>query len=330
MKRSVMMLVASALVCGAVFGEASAVAGSGAHGGGGFVCAVREGGEKAYLLDLWEAENIPLYVDAGQQEGRTLHIRRSDAPVEAQIREAFDKLKRIDRTLYDQVKEAYRIIRSKPPRYVGPDVKILPPSDARTQFGKEGCELQGIALYDDEHEVLTRKQIPMDPTEEAALYVHEAVYKAMRRYVFSRDSIKARHLTAYLFAEEEFAGPSADVPADALLCQNRVNIGDETLYRDHLVRISLYVFKVGEKTRYQFIAMNSLRTWTKTYFDLENVNSPFIYRTAISEYDSPAEVMVSGFGPSRRFSPGIHIRDGDSSGYRGEDSLECKKLNSTK
>jgi hypothetical protein len=237
--------------------------GTESHGGGGFVCKDAAGKISVELLDLWEAQHLPLRDDA-QDPGRKLTIPHSDDATEEQIGRAFAKLARIDSVLHGQVTAAYK-------HYMGghlqpiadPDVELARPSDVNQDHGKRGCELKGVASYDDDADILSIDPVleqAMSRTDRAALYVHEAVYKAFRTQGRVSNSILARQLTAYLFAREEFPNPKADVPRGAYYCE-----GGQTA--SGMPANAFYYYPAGNGTRFQFVALAGLRTWIKTSGD---------------------------------------------------------------
>ncbi|MGE3975095.1 MAG: hypothetical protein AB7F59_11275 [Bdellovibrionales bacterium] len=137
------------------------------NGGGGFVCPNSVDNE---LLDLWEAKNL-----------LKLNIVRSEAAVDEQVASLLSRLKRIDNILGELTeKELTRL----PWVDIEPEVEISFPKDANSAFQKPGCRPIGFALYVDETNTLHKdalKIASLPLTDQAALILHEALYKAVRR-----------------------------------------------------------------------------------------------------------------------------------------------------
>jgi hypothetical protein len=164
------------------------------------------------LLDLWEAREII---------GWTIPV--SVDPVDTQIAAALLKLQPIDDGFYQQLVSEVAAIRAGA-KYLPAAVTIKPPSDALNQYGKTGCTLEGMMLYDG---VFNRLMIDsdifshlLDNTNIAAAWVHEAIYKVFRDLSGHVDSRQARKLTACLFASDDCLAIStgAQVPPNSYRC----------------------------------------------------------------------------------------------------------------
>lgn len=251
------------------------------NGGGAVVCrsAQREI-LHTELLDLWEGEHVPLRVSPDVKT--ILTISRTEDPVATQVARAFQKLSRIDPVLHSQVQDAYRTVFAKTVEALPEGSEFASPQDALPLVLKSGCNLEKVAHYDDSFEVLTiNHRIPLSKTDEAAMQVHEAIYKAFREYAHLTDSVKARHLTAYLFATEEFPGPKVGVPNHALFCSD----DDE--------QTSFFLYSAGSRIRLQFTSLAGVRTWTQTYVDARLdgwAGSKNVLDWTTQSYDSPTLV----------------------------------------
>jgi hypothetical protein len=181
------------------------------HGGGAIVCRNSQKQiESAELLDLWEAnvthENISYSQDS----------------VDSQMDSALERLSAMTPYFAHKVKERL----SKLPKlisYLPEGMAIAPPKDAEEQFLKEGCALEGVAKYTsspDDHDTLyinPRITAKMSPTDQAALYLHEAIYKVLRDESYDEDSIRTRRAVRMIFGK----APIPSIPKeDHLLCED--------------------------------------------------------------------------------------------------------------
>ena len=161
----------------ALFGSiglmASSVAfggGDSSSGGGAMVCRDAQGNVKsAELLDLWE-------VQLGSDHAV---VSRSDKEVHEQIADALLKIKSSfgDYTS-KQIEDRVAYVQARV-RHVPPKIKISAPQDAMNDFFQEGCALEGVAKFSDKQDTLwIDNQIfeALPKTDQAALWIHEAVY----------------------------------------------------------------------------------------------------------------------------------------------------------
>jgi hypothetical protein len=162
------------------------------NGGGAFVC---QDPSESEFLDLYEAR------EAGYK------IIPSTDSVDDQIKAALSKLaaarfKKIF-DLYEQVRAANII---PPPK----GQELAWPSDALNTYAKESCPGKGIMLYHDsvnkhlpdtiEQDTPTLNSLPA--TQQAAAWVHETVYKYMRKHYGNTDSVKSQIWTGFAFSNE--------------------------------------------------------------------------------------------------------------------------------
>lgn len=186
-----------------MIGSAWSQAGAGStvgNGGGSLVCNTGE----VFLYDLYEA-TIP-----GEMSEKGLNIVRSTKPVEAQIEEAFERVYGIVPSLAELFFISYvelkKVVRDIPAGY-----SLVVPTDVNNDFIKSGCEVKGVARYNSEKNVLFIDRVlmaKMSPTDQAALWIHEAVYKTLRKTQKAQDSRSTRKIVGYLFSDT----PATQVP----------------------------------------------------------------------------------------------------------------------
>jgi len=191
-------------------------------GGGAFICPDKSQSE---FLDLFEAQIPGLLTDSG------LTIPSSDAPVDDQIKAAFDKLIP-GSALYQVVMATYDKVKAAPVKVLPPHTGIAWPSDAHNEYQEEGCAPLGIIkfhdAYTDESGVQHKDWIAEDRTnllampnqQQAAAMVHETIYKFLRENYGDSDSVRARAIVGHLFANETQPELTA-----ALLKIARLNVG---------------------------------------------------------------------------------------------------------
>lgn len=173
------------------------------HGGGAYIC---ENPAESELLDLFEASlKKPL--------GLGLTIKRTSEKVELQIANA---LKRIDVL----VPHLSQLIRKKLKLALAKKVEI--PSGTTVPFPKDTnhniqkCKPAGVGIYDDQKNILIydpRVLSSLPRTDQAAFWIHEAVYKALREKTreisedqktpigVGKDSRAARSITGAAFSD---------------------------------------------------------------------------------------------------------------------------------
>lgn len=164
--------------------------GESSGGGGGFYCATNNQTE---VLDLWEGQAVYGF-----------NINRSDEEVVTQIKSALDKLKVIIPLLHDDVKEI--IFGLKETAEILPAGTTLAfPHDALPDYTKEGCNLIGLMFYDSFKEAVMYEESSIQKlqskTDEAALWVHEAIYKVLRDKFKEANSRATRRLVGCLFSD---------------------------------------------------------------------------------------------------------------------------------
>lgn len=202
---------------------ASAFAGAGneGHGGGALICKDREDNQ---LLDLWEA-TIP-----GLFRETALDIQRGNKPVEAQIDAALARLKRSDSDFGELVLDSYKTALAHEEDKKPEDPPLPPITDALTDFVKPGCTLEPVANYYDDTEVL-KFDVPLiatlPRTDIAALWVHEAVYKTLRRIHQATNSLSTRRIVGLLFSSLRAKKLKAEI--QAILRETEIEGGPSNL-----------------------------------------------------------------------------------------------------
>lgn len=175
----------------------------GGNGGGAFICP---DSTQSLVLDLFEA-GVPRLVT---KDGLT--IPSSDAPVEDQIQNAFKRLG-TDTWVYSEVSGLYALIKQVVQQVPVPRGSIAWPADAVNPLIKPGCTPTGVILYRDsvsgalgievggDYMYVDRESLSALPNQQqAALWVHETVYKYLRAKIGAEDSTLARRIVARLFS----------------------------------------------------------------------------------------------------------------------------------
>ena len=194
--------------------------------GGGIVCG--QGDHMTVeLLDFWEAEVL-----------NGIKIERSRLSLDLQLQMAFQRLQNHKfadilelRSIFNNMHEM--LDKNFDKIYLPAGIAIAPPEDARNLYIKKGCKLEGIAIYDDNKNILRFDNdlfSKLSQTDRAGLLIHEAVYKYLRDKYGATDSILARHITACAFStypckELDFL---SEVPTNSKNSQWNCKAKDET------------------------------------------------------------------------------------------------------
>lgn len=235
---TLLLLVAVTLAC-----PISALAGpSGTGGGQGVVCRNKDGSVKSVeLLDLWETkQHVDPYLN--------LTRKVSKAPVETQVRYGIARLKDAFQFPLQLIDE---LVASGSPWVVpdqwlgsitdiflkkltgSPDVLTLNPhtgahlrltTDAYERLTPaDPCKIEQLVIYDDVGEIadLDMDLINhMDNTNKAALYLHEAFYKILRRFSDEPTSIRVRRAVGYVMSGKTFTSIFSNLPHDGIYCMS--------------------------------------------------------------------------------------------------------------
>jgi len=191
--------------------HSNAERGAGGSGGGGaYFC--QGSPTQAFLLDLWEAENL-----LGVKNRYEIDYSDKDDEILFQAERAIKKLEVVDSEFYLKVSDALKFVMDKKnQRDTDEKIEVLPPTDANPNIGMPGCPLKGLMYFIGKSEyiksdiVLINRNVYnalINNTHKAAIWVHEAVYKVLRDGVPSVAFLKngsegARRLTACLFSKK--------------------------------------------------------------------------------------------------------------------------------
>ena len=79
---------------------------------------------------------------------------------------------------------------------------LEPTNDAFPVINRRGCAFEQVANYTDEGQIYVDRELfsQMDSLNQAALYLHEAIYKLARNQVQETTSIRTRRIVAHLLA----------------------------------------------------------------------------------------------------------------------------------
>lgn len=169
-----------------------AFAGTETHGGGGFSCQ-----QGTFLVDLYEA-TIP-----GEYSKDGLKVIRSNEEMIVQLEKALDKLELVfSKALRSEAEKRYKVIGSIL-KNVPQGSALIAPDDVDGEFMPSGCKLVGVASYNDAKERLLldgSQYAKMPNTDQAALWLHESLYKFLRDTMGVQDSRLTRKVVGYLFS----------------------------------------------------------------------------------------------------------------------------------
>lgn len=179
---------------------------AGQEGGGGVVVVCKEeSGTTVRLLDLFEAENLPGF--KGKQ-----HIARNELPVSQQVENAMTRLHQ-----YPELQERVRAeianyeLHAKPLDF---NYRFVLTGDIDAFIIPENCELKNVVVYQDAEQIWYKEELIalLPPTDQAALKLHEALYKIHRDLGNQNGSKTTRMLVGLLFLAED----TNSAPTEAL------------------------------------------------------------------------------------------------------------------
>ncbi len=163
------------------------------HGGGAFIC---DDPTRSEFLDLYEA----------RESG--LNILQSISSVEVQIQKALTKLKSVSKQFKD-IDKTYAEVRAARRVPVPTGLDLAWPSDALNKYAKGGCKAKAIMIFHDKknkHDVdtidfdsVSLKALP--DVEQAAAWLHETIYKFLRKHNSERNSIRTRIIVGLLLSD---------------------------------------------------------------------------------------------------------------------------------
>lgn len=210
--------------------------GSDVGGGMGVVCHDPSGAiESVELLDLWEARVV---------YGRNLVV--SDDSVEQQLNAAIEQLKDSIYSGEFSVRDAENLDLRGPEalkwmlkwdtdRFLIPGHKqvrrvrgarLKKTEDSFEVVTPKDCEIAQLVRYADTHHggfILIDQDLvdKMDATNEAALYIHEAMYALLRPS--EKSSLRVRRAIGLTFSGYTFTQPSSFLPDEYYSCQDGKN-----------------------------------------------------------------------------------------------------------
>lgn len=249
--------------------------GESSGGGGGFYCS---GTDSTEALDLWE--------------GRTVYgfeIPSSNENIKLQIERALINLELLAPYLVDNVRAL-----------VGPlieeslalplDVELAFPHDALPDFQKKNCKLAGLMFYDGD-----AKRVRFDSfllsklvskTDEAALWLHEAIYKALRDNFGETNSKASRKVVACIF--------SVSGCFDKLKTLDQLLPIDRKIYQCYNKSVTYYYFE-SSQNRISFILVRAIgKELTYPAYNLDTIylipDRPTYQNMEISFSSTPKEI----------------------------------------
>lgn len=191
----------------------SSFAGREGGGGAGVVCKNKQGQiSSVKLLDLYEAE---------LSDGKL--IPRSNLAVTHQISQV---LKKTDKYFRYDLNEQIQDMKIN---YLPENVTQRQPYDLGDGpvVIEDNCSVEWIAFYKDSSDVLqvvTKYYKKMSPTDQAALVIHEAVYKIRRTKINDESSFESRKIVAEFFASNVSFEQLAKLTQDMRTPENLVII----------------------------------------------------------------------------------------------------------
>ncbi len=169
----------------------SAVGGESSGGGGGFYCP---GNDSAEVLDIWEGRAVFGYT-----------IPSSNEDIDVQINKAAINLNRLAPHISEEVRQLALTLKSEA-RALPAGVKLAFPHDALPNFEKPDCQLQGLMFFDGDQDIVLYDPILksklVSKTDEAALWMHEALYKVLRDKFGEVTSVATRKAVACVFSSK--------------------------------------------------------------------------------------------------------------------------------
>ena len=183
------------------------------HGGRAIVCRNEAGIiQSAQLLDLWEAANLPRK-DNGFNP---LEITRKPAPVDEQVLDARARIESVNEHAHKTISQAVDSVKS--------DIQVMNVQMRRIDDSNDfaypkDCHSEQLANYTNDYGIIVNKEIwdMLEPTDQAAFILHEAVYKTERELLKENNSDHARKVVGYLFSASPL---TLEVLGDlALICK---------------------------------------------------------------------------------------------------------------
>jgi hypothetical protein len=175
------------------FAHANETEGGAGHGGSAMVCA-----NSVEMLDLFEGVNV-----------YGLHFSITpNRDALATARAALNKL--ANYPIFQSLLSAELEAVLQYARVLAVDTKNIPTDDIFPIVTEVGCSLEPAAVYLDGQNIILIDQTlfnAMDVESQAALYLHEAVYKIARDHAQATNSISSRKIVAYLLSTSNDLSP---------------------------------------------------------------------------------------------------------------------------
>jgi hypothetical protein len=208
-----------------LFMEVSAyAAGSNSNGGAAaYIC--RNSSEQilsTQFVDLWESANSSFPWPILGEKKLTIEINRQD-PMSTQMAEAKDRLKELDPFFGSAIAREVLVLQAAT-RYLNEGEQIALPRDIDTNLYPNGCPPEGLMRF---HGASQKFEIDgklfrtlASPTDVAASYLHEAIYKIYRgereENAYPMNSRLARRFTACIFSKECSSAATFQAPKNPI------------------------------------------------------------------------------------------------------------------
>lgn len=263
-----MCLSLCALPIVAMAGEVSG--GKEGHGGVSIVCRTPSDAIKSVeLLDTFEGNNQ-----------YNLKIGGSALPPEDQVEQAQTRLaSRPD--LLDEFQTELANVQAHI-QFLKGEVGLNPTDDAFPVIKKKSCRYEQLAVYTDSGQVLVDSELYgfLSTTDQAALYVHETIFK-MARSRGETSSVTSRKLTAYMFTRPNqpnvtkellasmFPPPAPPAPLPKPPVTDWVRMLRDGMYTDNGSWCDIQITTVGSTHLFATFADNcTISHSAKLYFNL--------------------------------------------------------------
>lgn len=194
--RTLRTWIGIAIVLNLLAASQAAWAAGPSSGGGGpaVVCRGADGKiARAELLDLYEGRIRFGFSPAP-----------SSAPVDEQVERAMARLRTLDGFMAMDVQTALVAIHRRVTFL--PDGVIMAPGvdlgESQAALIPDGCELAYVGYFESDGTLRVSKTVfdKLSPTDQAALFIHEAIYLSARTIARAKNSLATRALVAYLFS----------------------------------------------------------------------------------------------------------------------------------
>jgi hypothetical protein len=201
-------------------GFAPSVYAGAASSGGGKAVVCRDAGKKitsVELLDLFEGRvtyGLSIFAPGPTVE-KSLQVVQNKLQLTFENFISFDSGRNL-------ISKAVRDFRLLPP---GVGLKPVNDADEVVLPNSKDCTLEQLAFYQDNQILLVDQEIwsAMDVVNQAALFVHEAVYRLERSMAGATNSRHARKIVAHLFSDFAFMPVMQGVPRNAKECYTTID-----------------------------------------------------------------------------------------------------------